>query len=362
VTDLSSLRIAIVHEWFEKHGGAEVVTSAIHRQIPHADLFTLWDDTDSGASESFLARTPLRGRKALALPLMPLAHRLYSGDYDLVISSSHAFAHTTKFRNDKRQTKYISYVHAPARYLWSPELDTRGSSPLLAPMRSILKRMDKNLGSHVSSLAVNSQEIANRVSKHWGMDSTVVYPPVDVTYFGDTSQVTDYERPFDGPYLVSVGRWISYKRVDLCIEVAASMNMPIAILGSGPEEEHLRATAQRTGAHVVFEVAPSRDRVRFVLQNAACMVFPAHEDFGIVPVEAMAAGCPVAGFSIGGLKETVQEGLSGHLGTELTSTGLIAAVRNSISLEKSLVSQCADKFSENAFGVEVLSWIRQTTA
>jgi len=359
--NLSDLKIAIVHEWFEKHGGAEVVTSAIRETVPHADLFTLWNDTDSQAIESILANTPLRGRKALALPLMPLAHRLYKGNYDLVISSSHAFAHTAKFRGDRENTKYISYIHAPARYLWSPELDTRGSNPLLTPMRTILKQMDRNMGSHVSSLAVNSQEIASRVRKYWKQDSTVIYPPVDIDYFREITSVSNFSRPFDEPYLVSVGRWITYKRVDLCIEVAAQMNMPIVILGSGPQEAHLRETVLRTGANANFEVAPTRERVRFVLQNAACMVFPAHEDFGIVPVEAMAAGCPVAGFNIGGLKETVQAGISGEFAHGATLDALVSATQSTLSLERASISRSIQSFSPENFKKAIEEWINRSS-
>jgi len=360
MSELNELKIAVVHEWFEKHGGAEVVTDAIRAVVPHADLFTLWNETDSKATESFLAKTPLRGHKALALPLMPLAHRLHKGNYDLVISSSHAFAHTTKFRGDTCHTKYISYVHAPARYLWSPKLDTRGSSPALAPMRSILKLIDRNLGSHVTSLAVNSQEVANRVNAFWGKESTVIYPPVDIAYFSRHEGTSNFSRPFNEPYLVSVGRWISYKRVDLSIEVAAEMKMPIAVLGSGPQEAQLRETALRTGAKVKFEVAPSRERVRYVLQNAACMVFPAHEDFGIVPVEAMAAGCPVAGFNIGGLKETVQAGVSGSFADSLSLNGLTAATNKALLMERDEVARSVKDFSSNLFQTRIAQWIEKS--
>jgi len=351
------LRIAIVHEWFEKHGGAEVVTNAIKEVVPHADLFALWDETDSHATESILAKTPLRGKKAISLPLMPLAHRLYAGEYDLVISSSHAFAHTAKFREDTDNTKYVSYVHAPARYLWSPELDTRGSNPVLAPIRSVLKQLDRRMGSHVSSVAVNSQEIATRVRKYWKQDSRVIYPPVDIDYFRQRALDQNDRPPFDEPYLVSVGRWISYKRVDLCIEVAAQMNMPIAILGSGPQEAHLRETAVRTGARVLFEVAPTRERVRSVLQSAACMIFPAHEDFGIVPVEAMAAGCPVAGFNIGGLKETVQSGLSGEFAMLPTLQSLVTAAQAALPLDRTAVTGSVEAFSRETFQNSIKEWL-----
>src|SRR3954447_1212412 len=131
---LNGHSVALVHEWFGSTGGSEQVFARMARLIPHAGQFTLWRDEDAagptnGMHESWLARTPLRRHKALALPMMPLAWRtLGRRSFDVVISSSHAFAHTVRFAGNA-ETRYLSYVHSPARYIWDPDLDPRGRGP-----------------------------------------------------------------------------------------------------------------------------------------------------------------------------------------------------------------------------------------
>ena len=142
---LGDRRVAVVHEWFSATGGSEQVFRAIAELLPHAARYVLWADADTDAEplrlrQSWLARTPLRRSKALALTLMPLAWRTLdrTARYDVVISSSHAFAHTVRMGSPER-TRYLSYVHSPARYLWSPAFDGRGKHPLLGLPRSVLQ-------------------------------------------------------------------------------------------------------------------------------------------------------------------------------------------------------------------------------
>lgn len=292
--------VALVHEWFGATGGSEEVFRRIADLVPHAERFVLWKDrdvTEPGLRESWLARTPLTRSKALALPLMPLVWRTLTRErYDVVISSSHAFAHTVRLGSPE-QTRYLSYVHAPARYLWSPTFDGRGASPLLAPPRRVLRAADVRLSRHVHSYAANSREVQNRIRRYWRRDATVINPPVDTDYFAAAPAV---DRSQSRDYLLGVGRWIPYKNFDLVIGIAEAAGLPLVLAGSGPEETNLRRLADRVGVPVTFEVMPGKERLRQLYWGARALLFPVHEDFGIIPVEAQACGTPVLGLRRGG--------------------------------------------------------------
>jgi hypothetical protein len=183
---LSDRSVAVIHEWFGATGGSEQVFLAIADLVPHAERFVLWKDHGVGGdhrlTESWMSRTPLRHSKALALPVMPLTWRtLTRRRYDVVISSSHAFAHTAKL-GAAEGTRYLSYVHSPARYVWSPDLDARGARGVLTPARGTLQAWDRWLSRHVHSYAANSREVRSRIRRYWERDARVI-PPVDVDYW-----------------------------------------------------------------------------------------------------------------------------------------------------------------------------------
>lgn len=352
--------IALVHEWFGATGGSENVFLAINEVFPDATGYVLWRDRDARRGEhyqeSWLARTPLRRSKALALPLMPLAWRTLSRQsYDVVISSSHAFAHTVRLGSSEH-TRYLSYVHSPARYLWSPDFDARGSNGLLAGPRKLLQAADVRLSQHVHGYAVNSREVQARVRRFWGRDSRVINPPVDVDYFaaGDTPQPRDY--------LLGVGRWITYKNFDLIIAIADAAGLPVVIAGSGPEEANLRKAAERANVPVTFEVRPARERLRELYRGALALIFPAHEDFGIIPVEAMACGTPVLGLRRGGLLETVVDGETGFLLDSLDPGAYAAALREVGRLDRNRIAAHAWSFSTEVFAERFRAWIDDETA
>jgi glycosyltransferase involved in cell wall biosynthesis len=354
----SGKSIALVHEWFAATGGSENVFVAITEVLPDAKPFVLWRDADAhrGARfhESWLARTPLRRAKPLALPVMPLTWRTLTRErFDLVISSSHAFAHTVRIGSPEH-TRYLSYVHSPARYVWSPDFDGRGSGGLLAMPRKALQAVDVRLSRHVHSYAANSREVQARLRRFWNRDARVINPPVDVPYFADAPA---HVRRQDRDYLLGVGRWIPYKNFDLMIEIADAARVPLVIAGSGPEEARLRRAAAGVRVPVAFEHQPSRERLRELYWGARALLFPAHEDFGIIPVEAQACGTPVIGVHRGGLLETVLDGETGFLlGT--TDPGQYAAsVPHVDKLDRERISRHAWSFSTHVFKANIASWI-----
>ncbi|NYF57272.1 glycosyltransferase [Micromonospora purpureochromogenes] len=359
---LAGRSVALVHEWFGATGGSENVFLAIQEVLPDAKGFVLWRDHDARRGldlrESWLARTPLRRSKALALPLMPLTWRTLTRErFDVVISSSHAFAHTVKFRSSP-DARYLSYIHSPARYLWSPDFDGRGSNGMLTVPRRVLQGADVRLSRHVDSYAANSREVQARIQRFWKRDARIIHPPVDVDYFTDAPAA---ERRQERAYLLGVGRWIPYKKFDLMIEIAEAGRMPLVIAGSGPEEEALRRQAARVGVPVTFERQPSRQRLRELYWGAKCLLFPTHEDFGIIPVEAMACGTPVLGLRRGGVLETVVDGETGFLVDSDDPREYAAMLGHVDGLDRGRVQAHAARFSAAVFRANVATWVADAT-
>ncbi|SCG68616.1 glycosyltransferase [Micromonospora coxensis] len=356
-TALAGRTVALVHEWFGATGGSEQVFRHIADLVPHGERFVLWKDRDAtepGLRESWLARTPLRHSKAVALPMMPLVWRTLSRQrFDVVISSSHAFAHTVKL-GPPEVTTHLSYVHAPARYIWSPAFDGRGSSPLLNVPRRVLQGLDVRLSDHVRGYAANSQEVRARIRRYWGRDAVVINPPVDVDWFAaapaaDRTQARDY--------LLGVGRWIPYKNFDLIVAIADAAGLPLVLAGSGPEEQQLRRLAERAGVPVTLEVRPDRERLRQLYWGARALLFPVHEDFGMIPVEAQACGTPVVGLRRGGLLETVVEGETGFLVDSTDPADHVPLLRRLGELSAARIAAHAAGFSPARFAAEMTAWI-----
>jgi len=357
MTRLADRSVALVHEWFGATGGSEQVFRQIAELVPHAERFVLWKDRDAvepGLRESWLARTPLRHSKTMALPLMPVVWRTLTRDrFDVVLSSSHAFAHTVRLGPPER-TRHLSYVHSPARYVWSPDFDRRGASRLLALPRRALQAADLRLSRHVHGYAANSGEVRARIRRYWRRDAVVIHPPVDVDYFA-AAPPADRQQSRD--YLLGVGRWIPYKNFDLIIAIADAAGLPLVIAGSGPQEVHLRRLAARCRVAVTFEVHPDRARLRRLYWGARALLFPVHEDFGIIPVEAQACGTPVLGLRRGGLLETVVDGATGFLVDSTEPDDYRALVDRVDEVAPDRIRTHAAAFSRPEFAARLHTWI-----
>jgi glycosyltransferase involved in cell wall biosynthesis len=359
----------LVQEWLSQRGGSENVLIELARIYPDAPIATLWDDAPDRFAkgrvrESWMAKTPLRNHKALAVPLMPATWR-FSGasDAEWILCSSHLFAHHAKFSGAARNVPKFVYAHTPARYIWTPELDLRGDSPLIKAASLPLKRLDYNRAQEPHSIAANSHFVSRRIEQAWGRESTVIYPPVSVDlYAQDASALLnsgeqDILNGLPDAFILGASRYVPYKRLDVAIQAGVATDTPVVIAGDGPDEERLREIAAQSPGLVTFITRPSTALLRELYRRALVLVFPAIEDFGIMPVEAMAAGTPVIANSIGGASESVLHGQTGALVESFDAAALSAAVSLATAASATACVARAREFDVTVFEQRIHDWV-----
>jgi glycosyltransferase involved in cell wall biosynthesis len=323
------MKVAIVHYWLVSMRGGEKVLESLCELFPTADIFThVYDPAAvSPAIHRHSVRLTLIGRLPFAkrlyklyLPLMPMAlEQLDLRSYDLVISSESGPAKGVLTRAD---ALHLCYCHTPMRYIWNMYLDYKQSvSPLLRPvivwLAGSLRLWDQHSAARVDLFLANSSNVKRQIKKYYGRDAIVVHPPVDVDGFTATDEDA-------GDFYLSVGQLVRYKRIDLAIEACNRLNRRLIIIGEGPEYRNLRKLA---GPSITFLGKQDFASLRWHYARCRALLFPGEEDFGIVPVEAMAAGRPVIALRRGGALETVIAG----------RTGLFFEKQNVESLERALL-------------------------
>jgi glycosyltransferase involved in cell wall biosynthesis len=304
------MKTAIIHDWLAASGGAELVLEQLLLCYPEADIFTLVDFMpqeergflhDRKITTSFIQRLPgARRYFRHFLPLMPWAiESLDISQYDLVISSSWAFAKGAKV---KPEQSHVSYVHTPIRYAWDQQelylQQAIGNEPLRKLARYLLSRLrrwDIKTSGRGGSLVANSHFIAERIQQCWQRESRVLNPPVAVDDF-TCSEIKE-------GFYVTVSRLVHYKAVEILVEAFNMMpNKRLIVIGDGPMFKRLQTMA---GPNVELLGYQTREVVIDYLQRARAFVFAAHEDFGIVAVEAQACGTPVLAYGQGGALDSI---------------------------------------------------------
>ena len=364
----------IVHEWISKTGGSEKVLDAMVEALPDAKLRCLWNDVPQiryagrPVQESWLARTPLRHSKAAAMAFIPICSRYPSlSDADWVLASSHLFAHHIKTRGRVGDIPKFAYVYTPARYIWAPELDVRGAAGLPRLFAPYLQRLDRKRAQESLEIAAISNFVRDRVRQSWGRDCRVIYPPVDVAIIQAVSDWRDKLSPSEGEairaippgFVLGASRFVSYKRLDLVIKTGEALGLPVVIAGSGPGRREISDLARSASVPVQIIDHPT-DRLLYALyQLAALFVFPQLEDFGIMPVEAMAAGTPVLSNLVGGTSETVVNGVTGaHVSWECGPSELRRAAEAAMRVAPERCRERARTFGRDHFTTNLLDWIQ----
>lgn len=358
----------IVHEWLEQVGGAEKVVDRFAAVFPDAPIHVLWDDAPGRFApgrvhESPLARTPLRRHKAVAIPAMLSAwRRLGPTDAEWMLVSSHLFAHHARFATQDREMAKLVFCHSPARYIWEPDLDPRGDGMVLRAASRPLRAIDRKRAQEATDIAVVSEFVRERVERCWDREARVIHPPVDVRMFRTTDATLSAQDAalLDGlpsEYLLGASRFVTYKRLDLVIAAGAAAGLPVVLAGDGPARRELEDQAESHGVRVVFVGRASDDLLRELYRRAVAYVFPAIEDFGIMPLEAMAAGTPVIASRIGGASETVLDGVTGFLVEDFSGSDVRTALERAPGLDGAALTARAEAFDASVFDANISAWV-----
>ncbi|GAA3400858.1 glycosyl transferase [Pseudarthrobacter polychromogenes] len=291
-------------------------------------------------------------------------------DYEWTLTSSHLFAHHARVRNGQDASRKFSYVHTPARYLWNADLDARGANPLVQAVAPLFKCIDKHASKSTYEFGANSEFVRKRIQENWGRDARVIYPPVNVAQIQSvanwTEEITGEERrvldSLPDQFILGASRFVPYKRLELVIETGMATSMPVVIAGSGPHLQALSEYAEKSTVPVMIVERPSDELLYALYQRALVFVFPAIEDFGIMPVEAMACGTPVVVNAVGGARESVNAPVAGAVVEEFTGRTISNAVSFEAGLSSDAVADNARRFSRERFKSEIDTWIRQGTA
>ncbi len=305
-----SPRIAIVHEWLTGMRGGEKCVEALCELYPGAHLFTLLHvpGTVSPVIEkmpihtSFVQHLPwARNRYRNYLPLFPLAVEQFDlRGFDIVISSNHCVAKGVRVGP---QALHLCYCHTPMRYIWGAYDQYFGRGRAGLPTRLAMKaavgwlrRWDVRTAANPHWFIANSENVRRRIWDLYRREADVIYPPVDVAALSLSTR--------DDGFFLMVTALVPYKRVDLAVGAFTRLNKPLVIVGDGPERSRLQRLA---GPAVAFKGWLPDEEVRQLYGRCSGLIFPGEEDFGIVPVEAIACGKPVVAFAKGGALETVRE-------------------------------------------------------
>lgn len=328
----SSLKIAITHDFLREYGGAERVVEALHSMFPHAPLYTAFVDKQAMGKQwhrfanwdihtTWASRIPFITK--LYSPLRALADKFFASldlsSYDVVISSTNMYM--AKGVRISPRAVHICYCHTPPRSLYGYTTMTNWKkNPVVRVLGEVLNHymriIDFKTAQLPTQFVANSKEVQKRIAKFYRRDSVVIYPPIQVPKI-----LQDVQKE---KYCLFVGRLAASKNVDVVVRACTTMNMPLKIVGSGKPLEYLQSIA---GPSVEFMGSVSDDELHELYAKAKMVIYPAEdEDFGMIPVEAMAYGTPVIVHRSGGFLESVVEGKTGLFIDDFSVATMIQAI------------------------------------
>ncbi len=340
MADLGKIRVAVSHYWIVTWRGGEKVLKAILELFPEADVYTLFLDEsikkryiqNYRVYPSILNRISfLRKNHQKVFPLYPIGIKSLKlkGSYDLLISSESGPA---KGIYRPMELPHICYVHTPMRYCWGFTEEylrslPKGVKTLARFLLLMLRKWDETTIDNVNTYIANSQNVRDRIRKYYKKDAIVIYPPIKKELFDDPRMKVKGSK---GEYFLSFGALVPYKRVDLLVEVFNKRDEKLVVIGEGSERKKLESLAKD---NITFLGYIEDGKLREIILKSKALIFPGEEDFGMIPLEVMAAGVPVIAYGKGGALETVLEGKSPE-----SSTGIFfenqAADSLNIAIEK----------------------------
>ncbi len=324
---VGTMRVALVHDYLNQYGGAERVLEALHQLYPDAPIFTSIYDADVMPDHyrewdirtSFMQSLPgWRKHFRRYFLLYPSAFESFDlSDYDLIISSSSAYA---KGIIPRPGAVHVCYCHTPMRFAWrtrdyvAREQIAGLQGAILPFLLTFMRLWDVTTNARVDAFVANSREVAGRIRRYYGRSATVIPPPV----------VLPPTMPLPaGDFYLAGGRLIPYKRIELIVEAFTHLRLPLKIFGDGRDRARLERMARPNVEFLGWVDEPTRHEL---FARCRAFIFPGEEDFGITPLEAMAAGRPVIAYGAGGALETVIEGVTGRFFYEPSAAALAAAV------------------------------------
>ncbi len=366
-----TMKIALVHDYLVQYGGAERVLESFARVFPEAPIYTLVYDAEAtrGVFEkydvrtSFLQNMPFARTHHRLFPLlMPLAIEQFDlSRFDIVLSDSSSYA---KGIITRPETTHISYVHTPMRYAWDdcqkytsdfgfPHLIKRA---VHFAMNSI-RIWDRVSARRIDHVIANSAFVARRIKKYYDCNATVIYPPVNITHFRLRSALRDSALAQEG-YFLMVGRLIAYKRHDIVIATCNRLGLKLKIIGRGPEATRLKKMA---GPTIEFLSRVDDSDLARYYANARAFIFPQEEDFGIVAIEALAAGRPLIAYRGGDIVDHIVEGETGVYIEAQTPEAVADAIARfeDIHFDYEKIAQYADVFDRDYFEQKIRSYVRE---
>ena len=373
-TNDTNPRICIVHDWLTNMGGAENVVLAMHDAFPDAPIYTSTYTPDNmpkfkglDVRTTYLQNLPKPLRKLHKFfPMLRVKafRKLDLSEFDIIISVSSA--ESKQVQKTKPDQIHICYCNTPIRYYWSHYDEYRANPgfgklnwlvrlamPLMVPA---LKKADYEAAQKIDIFIGISTEVQKRIKKYYNQTSTIIYPPVDVDRFEPART--------RGNYYVALGRQVPYKRIDLAVMAATKLDIPLRVYGNGSQHQSLINMA---GPSVKFFTDrfgdASDDIVTQALNSARGYIFPAEEDFGIVQVEALAAGAPVIAYSKGGALDIVQDGESGILFDRQSVDAVVEAIKRAQKIEflPGTLRRKAKRFDKSLFITKIRKMVKDNS-
>lgn len=359
------MRVAIVHDWLNQIGGAEGVLEALVEMFPQAPVYTsmYWPEAMPKAYRQWDIRTTWMDR----LPGIHRQHQPYLlfypvafgglelDGYDLVISNKSAFCLGVR---TPPETYHMCYCLTPTRFVWdfdtyvSREQVGGAARRIVRPFLGRLQRWEREAAGRVDSFAAISKEIQGRIRRLYERESALIYPPVDTGRFVPTA-----DGSYDDYFLI-VSRLVPYKRLDLAVRAFTELGLPLWIGGGGRDGASLQALA---GPNVRFLGRVPDEELGPLMARCRAFVFPGVEDFGITPVQAMAAGRPVIAYAGGGALDYVVEGVTGTFFHEQTADALAEAVSrfDDAAYDPETIRAHAEQFDVRVFKRSVQRFVRE---